>query len=381
MSRSTSFVRLTAVLLATTQRHSPTSVESLSAPPPLPPYTFTNARVLYQPTFVPVRAARAAPTPTDGLTLLSLFGWTLGGVFVAEWETSPVGKYREVAVLSGIVARFSNDTGFRLELGAWASHIVVTTDPAVAAGRKQFGLPAKLGNVEFASSSGHCEDPDDGNFWLKDSRNAAASVWRTGRRFAEDVAVGLKCAVGAAAPGIAEPAERLRKTYSDLPTSINSAELVVIKNRANISRGFCFASDNTCIVQGWDGFLPLEVDNNKIGRKAADGFALSLPSFSGRLSREPPDDYGSGGDTKETSTSPLLRYVLKLGPARRIRLRPSMPTFLLREGYEENATFREGNDTVLSGGLRGVLEGPCACPCIQIDGVRVVAGLPEVIAP
>ena len=87
-------------------------------------------RVLYQPTLVPLPAARAA-TPPD-LRILSLFGWTLGGAFVVDWPASPVGPYWEVAVLSALVVR---DFG----IGAWASHIVVTAQPAAAAARELFG--------------------------------------------------------------------------------------------------------------------------------------------------------------------------------------------------------------------------------------------------
>ena len=71
---------------------------------PPAPWSFSNARVMYQPTLVRTSAARAV-TPRDGLTLLSFLGWTLGGVFVVDWTESPVGPYREVAVLSGLVAR------------------------------------------------------------------------------------------------------------------------------------------------------------------------------------------------------------------------------------------------------------------------------------
>ena len=82
---------------------------------PPAPWSFSNARVMYQPTLVRTSAARAV-TPSDGLTLLSFLGYTLGGVFVVDWTESPVGPYREVAVLSGLVAR-------GLSIGAWASHI------------------------------------------------------------------------------------------------------------------------------------------------------------------------------------------------------------------------------------------------------------------
>ena len=82
---------------------------------PPAPWSFSNARVMYQPTLVRTSAARAV-TPRDGLRLLSFLGWTLGGVFVVDWADSPVGPYREVAVLSGLVAR-------GLSIGAWASHM------------------------------------------------------------------------------------------------------------------------------------------------------------------------------------------------------------------------------------------------------------------
>ena len=109
---------------------------------PAPPWTFRSARVLYQPTFVPVDAARAVTPVDDDLQLLSLFGRTLGGVFVVDWRDSPIGPYREVAVLSALVAR-----DFRI--GAWASDIVVDTPDAVASARNTFGLPARLGTISF----------------------------------------------------------------------------------------------------------------------------------------------------------------------------------------------------------------------------------------
>ena len=61
--------------------------------------------------------------------------------------------------------------------------------------------------------------------------------------------------------------------------------------------------------------------------------------------------------------TPLLRYPLTLGPARRVRLRPAVRT-------------RTAPGAVLSEGLLGVLGGPSASPCIQVDGVLVVAGRP-----
>ena len=251
---------------------------------------------MYQPTLVRVSAARAV-TPRDGLTLLSLFGYTLGGVFVVDWTESPVGPYREVAVLSGLVAR-------GLSIGAWASHIVVTTPASVGGGRAVFGLPPVLGSVDFNAG-----EESDNEAWRRELTGA--------RDLLEDIAVAFKVGIGAAQPGIAEPAERLRRRVERAPTT----------------RGFDFASDADVAVTGWDGWSDGAPE---------DGPSLSLPSFSGRLEEFPA----------------LLRYPLKLGPAGRVALRPAMPT----------------RWSGVSDDLAAVLDGPRACPCIQVDGVFVEAG-------
>ena len=269
---------------------------------PPAPWSFSNARVLYQPTLVRTSAARAV-TPRDGLTLLSLFGYTLGGVFVVDWTDSPVGPYREVAVLSGLVAR-------GLSIGAWASHIVVTTPRSVGGGRSVFGLPTVLGSVEFKDA-----EESDGEAWRRELIGACDLL--------EDIAVAFKVGIGAAQPGIAEPAERLRRRVDHVPTK----------------RGFDFASDTDVAITGWDGWSD---------GAPAEGPNLSLPSFSGRLEEFPA----------------LLRYPLKLGPAGRVALRPSMPTRVRG---------------AVSDDLAAVLDGPRACPCIQVDGVFVEAGRPEVV--
>jgi len=110
----------------------------LAAALPPPPYAFPVARVLYQPQWVRAEAARKV-TP-DGVALISAFGWTLGGVFIVDWTDSPIGPYTEAAVLSGLVWRGGT-------LGAWASHLVVTSPDAVAAGRELWGLPVVEGTV------------------------------------------------------------------------------------------------------------------------------------------------------------------------------------------------------------------------------------------
>ena len=87
---------------------------------------------------------------------------------------------------------------------------------------------------------------------------------------------------------------------------------------------------------------------------AAAGFSVSLPSFSGCLPL--------GGEARGA----LLRYPLRLGPARRLRLRAPLTT-------------RVAAGARLAPDLLAVLGGPCASPCLHVDGVRVVAGAPHVV--
>jgi len=307
---------------------------------PSPPWSFPNARVLYQPTLVPIAAARAV-TPTSGLTLLSLFGYTLGGLFLVEWTNSPIGPYREVAVLSGLVVR-------DFSIGAWASHIVVTSPDAVESGRELFGLPTFLGSIDFGE-----EEEEDGidDEWYEEGLVVAEGMGKWIINRAEDVAVMLKYAAGTAVPGVAEPAEILnRRPYYSSSSKSSTRD-----------NGFVWNGDTAIRVNGyWNGWKPLSSETmttktDDDTNTNNDG-GISLPSFSGRLNSS---TTSSGG--KKT---PLLRYPLRLVSARSIRLRPAM------------ATKFASSDVVLSEDLRAVLGGPPVSPCIQVDGVMVVAGKP-----
>jgi len=296
---------------------------------PALPWTFRDAKILYQPALVPLSAAKAV-TPKD-LSILGAFGWTLGGVFGVEWTDSPVGYYREVAVLSALVYK---DFG----IGAWASHIVVTEREAAVAAQSLFGLPAVVGEVGL-DDTGEKEILTDAKAWTQLFRQTTEES----RKFAEELAVALKYTFGTAVPGLSEPAERLR------PPSVSSCPTV--------GRRFVFSSSDSVEIEGWDGWLPDDDDEHLDSRSddcSSNGFlSLNLPSFSGRL----PQDEGR--------TSALLRYDLRLGPARNIRLRPPMAT-----------DVRIKDDPL----LENVLGGPVGwIPCLQVDGVTVVAGGLEAI--
>ena len=341
-----------------------------SALPP-PPWAFPRARLLYQPTLVREADARAN-TPLgegSGLRLLSLFGWTLGGVFAVEWRDSPLGPYREVAVLSGLVV--SSD----LRLGAWASHIVVTSPEAAEAGRCVFGLPAQTGRVSLGQglslaadgAAAAAAEPQGGG------AAEAAAAWR----LASTAAVLLKTAAGTAVPGVAEPAERMGGG------AWTGGAWTGGSKRGGVGRGrgrFEFLADDHVLVSEWfeaggadggsggadDGSGGAAADGGgggggeTEGARAGGGGSISLPSFSGLLPTG--SDDGSHVDATAGRT-PLLRYPLTLGPARSVRLRAAM-----RPVCAPGAS--------VSDGLRAVLRGPCAAPCLELDCVNVVAGKP-----
>lgn len=107
---------------------------------PQAPYPL-RARCWYQ--LHLVRTEAAASRVPASLTLLSLFGWSLGGVFVAAWDESPLGPYAEVALMCGLA--ISRDGMF----GAWPQPLLVTRREAVVAGREIFGHDPILADIDF----------------------------------------------------------------------------------------------------------------------------------------------------------------------------------------------------------------------------------------
>ena len=135
--------------------------------------------------------------------------------------------------------------------------------------------------------------------------------------------------MGSAVPGVAEPAEKL-------------------KRRPTIS-GFVFQSNSAMQINGWNGWLPLQ-DVNETSRKSkkVEGTGIGLPSFLGRFS----------------GRTPLMKHPLCLASAKSAQSRHPMTTISETEG---------NND------LCDTLGGPCISPCLQFDGVEVVAGNPAEI--
>jgi hypothetical protein len=69
------------------------------------PWRFSG-RLWFRPSLVPVPTSEnQKPSPPPPVSILSLFGWTLGGVVALEYDDSQVGPYREYVTMGAIVSK------------------------------------------------------------------------------------------------------------------------------------------------------------------------------------------------------------------------------------------------------------------------------------
>lgn len=97
------------------------------------PWEF-RGKALYQLHLVKASDARRA-VPSE-LELVTAFGYTLGGVYVARYDDSPCGAFDEMVVLGGLVWNKPLSC-------AWASRVYVNNEEARKHGVKTCGLPSR----------------------------------------------------------------------------------------------------------------------------------------------------------------------------------------------------------------------------------------------
>ncbi|XP_073005333.1 protein NEOXANTHIN-DEFICIENT 1 isoform X1 [Typha latifolia] len=110
-----------------------------------PPWSFRGS-ALYQLHLVKAETARAF-IPKE-FKLVEAFGYTLGGLFLAEYDDSPAGKFDELVVIAGIV--WNPPTSC-----AWAARVLVSSHEACWHGRKEIGLPSHV--AIFSKKQRHVE--------------------------------------------------------------------------------------------------------------------------------------------------------------------------------------------------------------------------------
>ena len=94
-------------------------------------------RLWFQPAFV-----KAPSSPSDSITVVSLFGWTIGESVVLEYDHSPVGPYQEFVSLGGVVWK-------RGALGQWGSRLFVSSRQAKELCENVWNLPAQLADISL----------------------------------------------------------------------------------------------------------------------------------------------------------------------------------------------------------------------------------------
>ncbi|KAF7839104.1 protein NEOXANTHIN-DEFICIENT 1 isoform X2 [Senna tora] len=95
----------------------------------------SSTGALYQLHLVRAETARAC-IPKE-FRLVEVFGYTLGGFYLANYEDSPAGVFDELVVMAGLV--WNRPTSC-----AWATRVYVNSDEACNHGRKEFGLPSQV---------------------------------------------------------------------------------------------------------------------------------------------------------------------------------------------------------------------------------------------
>jgi hypothetical protein len=119
------------------------------------PYNFTG-RLWFHPSLVKVPqdkqddeddeinkdTSSSSSSPGSNVKILSLFGYTLGGSVCLEYDTSPVGPYREYVTMSALVMK-------RGTVGQWGSRLYVSTSQAERVCRDIWGVPAELASIDF----------------------------------------------------------------------------------------------------------------------------------------------------------------------------------------------------------------------------------------
>lgn len=88
-------------------------------------------------TRAPRRSKEARKYVPGDLKLVELFGWTLGGLYLARYSNSPAGVFDELVVLGGLVWNAPTSC-------AWASRVYVDSKSARTHGVRTVGLPSRL---------------------------------------------------------------------------------------------------------------------------------------------------------------------------------------------------------------------------------------------
>lgn len=126
------------------------------------PWRF-EGRFIFRPSLVRITPSSSTPPSAN---LLSLFGYSLGGSVVLEYDVSPVGPYREYVTMGGVVGAGEVTIGESnkklLGIGQWGTDLYVSTQVAEDVCKQVWGVPAQVADIDFVEEgSVICDGLDD----------------------------------------------------------------------------------------------------------------------------------------------------------------------------------------------------------------------------
>ena len=122
------------------------------------PWRF-EGRFIFRPSLVRITPSSATPPSAN---LLSLFGYSLGGSVVLEYDVSPVGPYREYVTMGGVVGAGEVSVGESnkklLGIGQWGTDLYVSTQVAEDVCKQVWGVPAEVAVIDFVEEGSVIRD-------------------------------------------------------------------------------------------------------------------------------------------------------------------------------------------------------------------------------
>ncbi|KAK9825989.1 hypothetical protein WJX74_003554 [Apatococcus lobatus] len=130
-----------------------------------PPWCFSG-RAFYQLQLVKLEEARKYIPPE--FKIVSAFGHTLGGFYLARYSDSPVGAFDELVVLSGLIWDFPASC-------AWAARVYVNDKDARTHGKQHVGLPSRVASFSQRPPSSNFQGPHQ-TWWNEGLQTPAAPL-------------------------------------------------------------------------------------------------------------------------------------------------------------------------------------------------------------
>eukprot|EP01023_Acetabularia_acetabulum_P019151 TRINITY_DN19708_c2_g1_i1.p1 TRINITY_DN19708_c2_g1~~TRINITY_DN19708_c2_g1_i1.p1 ORF type:complete len:271 (+),score=44.66 TRINITY_DN19708_c2_g1_i1:83-895(+) len=127
------------------------------------PWQF-KGRAIYQ--LQLVKSEEAKKYIPDKFKIVELFGYTLGGFYLARYSDSPVGAFDELVVLSGLVWNESTSC-------AWAARVFVNNKEARNHGLHSVGLPSRLAAFQLVPKFNSSVKKTNPSWWHQHSSDVS----------------------------------------------------------------------------------------------------------------------------------------------------------------------------------------------------------------